>query len=109
MATDSAWPHSSKHPIFLGLVQFTYNDRKEDAYFANAIKTMISKIHAAALADGQDLNGAAKDLHYSNYAKWDVPIEQIYGENLPRLRQIKKKYDPTNIMGLAGGFKITPA
>jgi len=109
MATDSAWPHDEKHPIYLGRAHFTYNDRKEDAYFANAIKTIITKVHAAALTDGQDLKGPAKDLHYSNYAKWDVPIEQVYGENLPRLRKIKKQYDPTNVMGLAGGFKIAPA
>lgn len=27
----------------------------------------------------------------------DLPIEAIFGDNLPRLRELKKKYDPNNI------------
>ncbi|KAE8361336.1 hypothetical protein BDV27DRAFT_29300 [Aspergillus caelatus] len=33
---------------------------------------------------------------YANYAGHNVPIKQIFGENLPRLRELKKKYDPHN-------------
>ncbi|GLA62930.1 hypothetical protein AtubIFM56815_005444 [Aspergillus tubingensis] len=33
---------------------------------------------------------------YANYAGHDVPIKRIFGENLPRLRELKKKYDPHN-------------
>jgi hypothetical protein len=33
-------------------------------------------------------------------------VESIYGKHLRRLREIKKEYDPENVMGLAGGWKI---
>ena len=43
---------------------------------------------------------------YPNYARFDTPIEAIYGSNLPRLQELKAIYDPEDVMGLAGGFKI---
>ncbi|OJI99795.1 hypothetical protein ASPVEDRAFT_81387 [Aspergillus versicolor CBS 583.65] len=33
---------------------------------------------------------------YANYASPKVPLETIFGDNLPRLRELKKKYDPQN-------------
>ncbi|KAI3616345.1 putative fad dependent oxidoreductase [Moniliophthora roreri] len=35
----------------------------------------------------------------------NTPLELIYGDNLGRLREIKRRIDPENVMGLAGGFK----
>ena len=45
---------------------------------------------------------------YTNYALWDAPLERIYGTNLPRLQDIKRRADPEDVMGLAGGFKVPP-
>lgn len=45
-------------------------------------------------------------LWYRNYALPDTPIANIYGTNLPRLREIRSKVDPTNVMYRAGGYKI---
>jgi hypothetical protein len=36
----------------------------------------------------------------------ETPLVDIYGENLPILQELQAKIDPTNIMGLAGGFKF---
>jgi hypothetical protein len=33
----------------------------------------------------------------------ETPLEAMYGE---RLREIKKRYDPEDVMGLAGGWKF---
>jgi hypothetical protein len=30
----------------------------------------------------------------------------MYGDNLKRLREIRERYDPTDVMGLAGGWKF---
>jgi len=30
----------------------------------------------------------------------------MYAENLERLRAIRRRYDPGNVMGLAGGWKL---
>ena len=43
---------------------------------------------------------------YGNYVNNGTPLSDIYGENLPSLRELKAKVDPRNIMGLAGGFKL---
>ncbi|KIK94710.1 hypothetical protein PAXRUDRAFT_11879 [Paxillus rubicundulus Ve08.2h10] len=43
---------------------------------------------------------------YSNYAIVGTPVEDIYGDSLPRLRKIKEAIDPGNVMGLAGGWKF---
>ncbi|KIJ13843.1 hypothetical protein PAXINDRAFT_13394 [Paxillus involutus ATCC 200175] len=43
---------------------------------------------------------------YSNYAIVGTPVEEIYGDSLPRLRKIKEAVDPGNVMGLAGGWKF---
>ncbi|KAF9505647.1 hypothetical protein BS47DRAFT_1367922 [Hydnum rufescens UP504] len=67
------------------------------------MKLAAAAITAAAQREGQQL----ADLPlYSNYALADVPLHRLYTANLPRLRRIKMKYDPLNIMGLAGGFRF---
>jgi len=43
---------------------------------------------------------------YNNYAVYDTPLTSIYGENLPVLQRLKKKYDPKGVMNLAGGWKL---
>jgi hypothetical protein len=56
-----------------------------------------------ALADGQDIGDAAI---YGNGALFGTPVEDIYGANVPRLRGIRKRADPMDVMSLAGGFKL---
>ncbi|TFY66021.1 hypothetical protein EVG20_g5059 [Dentipellis fragilis] len=73
-------------------------DRMHDAMVQSA-----DKMRAAAVADGQDVANA---VIYSNYALGDVPLEAVYGGNVERLRGIKGRYDPDNVMGLAGGFRF---
>ena len=43
---------------------------------------------------------------YVNYALFDTPLEDMYGGNVPKLREIKAEVDPGDVMGLAGGFKF---
>jgi FAD/FMN-containing dehydrogenase len=33
---------------------------------------------------------------YVNFAHGDEELEEIYGENLPRLRELKRNWDPKN-------------
>jgi Berberine and berberine like len=35
-----------------------------------------------------------------------TPLEAMYGEHLERLCEIKKNYDPKDVMGLAGGWNF---
>ena len=70
---------------------------------ADAIRSSRSTLVAAGIKDGQDLQDA---ISYPNYALFGTPLEEMYGQHLGRLREIRKKYDPENIMGLAGGWKF---
>lgn len=68
-----------------------------------AIKRSAATIAAAADSEGQDIGEAAL---YGNYAVEGTPVSRIYGSNLPRLQEGKERYDPENVMSLAGGWKI---
>jgi FAD/FMN-containing dehydrogenase len=70
---------------------------------ADAMHRSVASILAAGIKDGQDLTNAAP---YVNYALFGTPLERIYGGQLERLREIKRKYDPENIMALTGGWKL---
>lgn len=76
-----------------------------DDYYHSAVKEATAMILQAAIEDGQDVGGA-KQIVYPNYAVYDTPLSKLYGSNVRRLQSIKKKYDPTNVMGLTGGFKL---
>lgn len=67
------------------------------------MKDIARQITAQAVAEGQDVADAAI---YGNYALADTPLEAIYGDNVERLRAIHAAVDPSNVMGLAGGFKF---
>ena len=69
----------------------------------HAIRESADSLRAAAQKDGQDVKHAAV---YSNYALFDTPLADMYGENVPRLRAIRQTIDPEDVMGLAGGFKF---
>jgi hypothetical protein len=68
-----------------------------------AARDSAAHLRQLAIAGGQDVADAAS---YSNYAIFDTPLGRIYGDNVPRLQAIKAAVDPTNVMGLAGGFKF---
>lgn len=61
------------------------------------------RITAAAEAEGQNIANAAL---YGNYAMSNVSVTRIYGSNLAQLHALRLKYDPNNVMGLAGGWKF---
>jgi len=70
---------------------------------AKAMRLSAASLVEAGTHNGQDLKYAAP---YVNYALFGTPLRTLYGEHLGRLREIKKKYDPDNVMGLAGGWKF---
>ncbi len=67
------------------------------------MRLSAKQITAAAVADGQAIEDVAL---YPNYALFDTPLERIFGGNVERLKVIKARVDPDDVMGLAGGFKL---
>ena len=53
------------------------------------------------LHEGQDVGEKSPGI-----ATYDSPLEDIYGENVPRLQALKQRVDSKNVMGLAGGFRF---
>ncbi|KAA1474560.1 FAD dependent oxidoreductase, partial [Dentipellis sp. KUC8613] len=84
--------------LFLGWTNSSATNTMHDALVQSA-----AQMKAVTIADGQDVEDAAI---YTNYALGDAPLESLYGGNVQRLHEIKGRYDPNNVMGLAGGFKF---
>jgi hypothetical protein len=101
--SDSAWPPDRSQPLFPILVQYRWTDGKMDDTVGRIMLKHTTMIHRAAIAEGQNVANAPV---YVNYALFNTPLEDMWGQNLPRLRQIKGEVDPQNVTGLTGGFKF---
>ena len=66
------------------------------------LKEFSRIIQAKAVEEGQS---RWDDILYPNYALTDTPLNLVYGENVPRLREIAAKYDPDKVFSLTGGFR----
>jgi hypothetical protein len=80
-----------------------WNDKSQDEFMYDNARSLIASIIEAGIKDGQDLNDAA---NYPNYAVHGTPLEVMYGKNVKRLRELKRKYDPFHVMDLTGGFRF---
>ncbi|ESK82229.1 putative fad dependent oxidoreductase [Moniliophthora roreri MCA 2997] len=104
-STDSAYPHPPGRFVCPSVLEVHWEDPASDEFFVNAIAEAQRAIQARAIEEGQSFSD---DILYNNYAPANTPLELIYGDNLGRLREIKRRIDPENVMGLAGGFKVDP-
>ncbi|ESK82228.1 putative fad dependent oxidoreductase [Moniliophthora roreri MCA 2997] len=104
-STDSAYPHPPGRFVCPSVLEVHWEDPASDEFFVNAIAEAQRAIQARAIEEGQSF---PDDILYNNYAPANTPLKLIYGDNLGRLREIKRHIDPENVMGLAGGFKIDP-
>jgi hypothetical protein len=101
--SDSAWPPDRSLYTAPSVLDIQWTDPSLDEWMTSALIEMQAAIHDVAIADGQNVANAAK---YVNYALYDTPLENLFAGNLKRLRKIKKKIDPENVMGLTGGWKF---
>jgi hypothetical protein len=99
----SAYPPDRSRAVFPSMIYVTWTNASVDGIITDAIRLSAASLVEAGIEDGQDLKNAAS---YVNYAMFGTPLERMYGRHLERLREIRKMYDPENIMGLAGGWKI---
>ncbi|CAE6480866.1 unnamed protein product [Rhizoctonia solani] len=98
-----AYPHDDfLMPLNL---YFAWVGSLDDEWFLNALDESTRVIREQAIAEGQDIAGA-KQIKYGNYAAAAEDLSSIYGSNLGRVKELKQKYDPNNIMALAGGYRL---
>ncbi|KAH7887220.1 hypothetical protein F5I97DRAFT_1120742 [Phlebopus sp. FC_14] len=103
-STPSAYPASRSQPLLPLNIIFSWTLPTSDEYVQDAIRTSANTLRAKAIVGGQtEIQDATV---YGNYAIFDTPVENIYGDNLGRLQSIKAAVDPDDVMGLAGGFKV---
>lgn len=103
-ASSSAYPPSRGTGLLPTNLYFAWLFGISDDLMHDAIKQSAAHLTQVAINEGQDIGNAPK---YGNYAIYDTPLDRIFGDNLPRLKEIKAKYDPNNVMALAGGWKVS--
>lgn len=88
----------------LGLALTWPADRADlDEEYASALRQSADKITEVALQEGKTFIHAAL---YPNYAIFGTKLQDLYSENLEKLRRLKKRVDPKNVMGNTGGWKL---
>jgi len=99
----SAYPPDRSHTILPSSLYFGWTNETLDEYMGANLRALSAKLIQTGIEDGQDLKNAS---HYTNYAISGTPLERMYGENVHRLGEIRKKYDPHRVMDHTGGFKF---
>jgi hypothetical protein len=99
----AAYPFTRVNPPSPFNIYYSWSDPADDQIFYDAIQTSAKYLQKIAAQEHPDVLGYPK---YPHWAIYGTPVEEIYGPNLPKLRSIKRKYDPHNLMGLAGGWKF---
>jgi hypothetical protein len=100
----TAYPPVRNIPFQPFNLDFSWNSTEFDADFEHAIRESAASIRSAAIALGQTALRQAPI--YPNYAALGTPLEDMYGANVPALRTLRRRIDPTNVMALAGGWKF---
>ena len=99
----SAWPPSREVALFPVNLWIAWTNASDDVVTHHAIEASSDRITKAAIADGQNVANASL---YGNYAVFDTPLDRILGQNIPKLSNLQRLYDPESVMALAGGWKF---
>ena len=103
-AGSSAYPPIRSEEYLPLAISFTYTSADDDELLLNVITSSAAQLHNAAAALGQDVE------HVPVYGNYAIPpsftAERVFGASLPQMRSVKKRFDPKDVMGLAGGWKV---
>ena len=83
---------------------FEWENPAYDADYLDAITETAARLRSLVANEQGALYGNSP--RYDNYAVYDTPLTNIYGENLSVLRKLKEKYDPKGVMNLTGGWRF---
>jgi hypothetical protein len=99
----SAYPPTRSRGLLPLNLYYAWVEPALDQKVHDAVAQSTAQLVRVADSDGQDIADAPL---YGNYAVDGTPVERIFGNSLPRMQATKSKYDPNNVMGLAGGWKV---
>ncbi|KZT39730.1 FAD-binding domain-containing protein [Sistotremastrum suecicum HHB10207 ss-3] len=100
---DSAWPHKKGEPYAPLLAWFIWENKEDDEFWLGILKTMLDNLRHVALREGITKEDVP---YYANYSPGTTPVEEIYRTNVRDIGKWRKQYDPADVMGLAGGFRV---
>jgi len=105
-SSDSAWPHEINAPNGPLLVYFMWEGKENDKVWIDQLKMALNIISLVAFKEKCITPDAAVYLNTA-LDDSDMPVlEKIYQNNLTDLCALRTKYDPGNVMGMTGGFRI---
>lgn len=99
----SAYPPDRSRTLLPLNIYFAWRDAAQDSKIRDIAVQSAQQLTNEAISQGQNIAHAPL---YGNYAIDTTPISRIFGNNLFALKALKRIYDPLNVMGLAGGFKL---
>ncbi|KAL2835449.1 hypothetical protein BJY01DRAFT_76758 [Aspergillus pseudoustus] len=93
----SATAFASRGTTQNGIITLRWSDKGKDGEHRAWARGMQQK-YKERLDEEEQAAGAGGVPQYINYAEpGDSVVGNIYGENFDRLRELKRKYDPTNV------------
>ena len=99
----SAWPHTKGNPSGPLVINFKWEGQENDQFWLPAIENFTAGLLRLAVDQGCTTSDAAQ---YYNLSLDNVTAFDIYRGNMTQLQGLRRKYDPQNIMGRTGGFRI---
>nr|AGK29878.1 FAD-binding protein [Volvariella volvacea] len=99
----SAWPHGPDTAFFPLPIRCLWQGKEDDKYWLDTLAAVTEKVRRYAIEQGCTTDGAPV---YYNLALDGTDVSLIYRENLPRLVDIRARYDRLGVMNRTGGFRI---
>jgi len=99
----AAWPHTKGHSSGPLVINCKWEGEGNDAFWLPTIEKVTAQIRKVALHEGCTTPKAAQ---YYNLSLDNVTTSDIYQGHLARLKDLRHKYDPKEVMNRTGGFRI---
>ncbi len=90
----SAMAYAARNTALITVAEAEYDDPALDSVMREEMRIIVDNARERIKAkDGQMQKQKGVMIH-ANISSGDEKLQNIFGENLPRLREPKKKYDP---------------
>ena len=102
-SSPAAWPHEKGQPNGPLVAIFLWDGKENDAFWIDQMNRALSAIEAKVYGVGV---APSKPIYCNNTLAKRTTVSSVYRQNLESLSKTRKKYDPNDVMGQAGGFRI---
>jgi hypothetical protein len=102
----SAMAFASRHKLVNVVLEVQYSDPSLDAKMREEASRIIGKVRQS-VTEKRGVQGQGGVLVNANFSSGYEKLNAVFGENLPRLRELKRKYDPDFIFNK--WYPIPPA